>query len=199
MFEKLFARNEKTAPTDAPERMEPKARMRAVEGSSLAELAAQLLIAPTALMQLTPDEALRVVSFMIPRKIPMGTTFIREGDKIDTGYMVLLLEGEVTVENLMVSRHSPVTVTVLEPGSLIGEMGLVDGEARLASCTASTDVRCAILSRDALERLSIEYPRTAAKLMFVVSLRIAARLRETAEKLKMYSQLVQVMQQEIDR
>ena len=63
MFEKLFARNEKTAPTDAPERMEPKARMRAVEGSSLAELAAQLLIAPTALMQLTPDEALRVVSF----------------------------------------------------------------------------------------------------------------------------------------
>ena len=199
MFEKLFARSEKTALTDAPERMDAKARMRAVEGSSLAELAAQLLIAPTALMQLTPDEALRVVSFMIPRKIPMGTTFIKEGDKIDTGYMVLLLEGEVTVENLTVSRHSPVTVTVLEPGSLIGEMGLVDGEARLASCTASTDVRCAILSRDALERLSIEYPRIAAKLMFVVSLRIAARLRETADKLKMYSQLVQVMQQEIDR
>ena len=198
MFEKLFARNEKKVLTDAPELMEPKARMRAVEGSSLAELAAQLLIAPTALMQLTPEEALLVVSFMIPRKIPMGTTFINEGDKLDTGYMLLLLEGEVTVENIEVSRHAPVTVTVLEAGSLIGEMGLVDGQARLASCTASTDVRCAILSRDALRKLSLESPRTAAKLMFAVSLRIADRLRETADKLKMYSQLVQAMQQEID-
>ena len=149
-------------------------------------------------MQLTPSEALTVVSYMIPRRIAMGTTFIAEGDTMDTGYMVLLLEGEVTIESIVVSRHAPVTVNVLGPGSLIGEMGLVDGQARLASCTASTDVRCAILSREALEQLSADSPKTAAKLMFAVSLRVAERLRETSEKLKMYSQLVQAMQQEID-
>jgi CRP/FNR family cyclic AMP-dependent transcriptional regulator len=197
MFDKLFGTNKNT-PITAPEHMRPKDRMRAVEGSSTAELAAKLLIAPTALMQLTPEEALTVVSYMIPRKIPVGTTFIREGDKSDTGYMVLLLEGDVTVENIVVSRDRPVTVTVLGPGSLIGEMGLVDGQARLASCTASTDVRCAILSREALEKMGTDDPKTAAKLMFAVSLRIAERLRDTAEKLKMYSQLVQAMQQEID-
>ena len=172
--------------------------MRAIEGSRTAELAASLLIAPTALMQLTLDEALIVVSFMIPSHIPIGTTFIKEGDKNDTGYMLLLLEGEVTVESITVSRHAPVTVTVLGPGSLIGEMGLVDGQARLSSCTASSDVRCAILSREALKTLSTEDPRTTAKLMFAVSLRIADRLREVTEKLKMYSQLVQAMQQEIE-
>ena len=59
-------------------------------------------------------------------------------------------------------------------------------------------MRCAILSRNALEKLSKHDPHTAAKLMFAVSLRIAERLRETAEKLKMYTQLVQAMQQEID-
>ncbi|UUZ65379.1 cyclic nucleotide-binding domain-containing protein [Polaromonas sp. P1(28)-13] len=128
-----------------------------------------------------------------------GTTFITEGDHTDTGYMALLLEGEVTVENIVVSRSTPVTVTVLGPGSLIGEMRLVDDRARLASCTASTDALCAILSRAALEKLGSDDPRTAAKLMFAVSLRIAERLRETSEKLKMYSQLVQAMQQEIDR
>ena len=197
MFENLFGRNKKPAPA-APELLRPKQRMRAVTGSSTAELAAQLLIAPTALMQLTPEESLTVVSYMIPRKIPTGTTFITEGDKSDTGYMVLLLEGEVTVENIVVSRRTPVTVNVLGPGSLIGEMGLVDGQARMASCTASTDVHCAILSRPALEKLSIENPSTAAKLMFAVSLRVAERLRETTEKLKMYSRLVQAMQQEID-
>ena len=197
MFKNLFGNPAKRL-VEAPELMRPKERMRAIRGSSIAELGARLLIAPTALMQLTLEEALIVVSYMIPRKIAEGTTFISEGDTSDTGYMVLLLEGEVTVENIGVSRRTPVTVTVLSPGSLIGEMGLVDGQARLASCTASTDVRCAILSRDALEKLSEDNPHTAAKLMFAVSLRVAERLRETTEKLKMYSQLVQAMQQEID-
>ena len=181
----------------APEQMLHQDRMRAIEGSHTAELAANLLIAPTALMQMTFAEALIVVSFMVPSKIPMGTTFIKEGDKTDTGYMLLLLEGEVTVESISVSRNGHETVTVLGPGSLIGEMGLIDGQARLSSCTASTDVHCAILSREALKTLSIENPRTATKLMFAVSLRIAERLREMTDKLKMYSQLVQAMQQEI--
>lgn len=198
MFKALFSKK-KGAQVEAPERMQPKERMRAIKGSSTAELAAELLIAPTALMQLSPKEALTVVSYMIPRRIAMGTTFITEGDTRDTGYMVLLLEGEVTVESIVVSRHAPVTVTVLGPGSLVGEMGLVDGQARLASCTASTNVRCAVLSRAALEKLGADNPKTAAKLMFAVSLRVAERLRETAEKLKLYSQLVQAMQQEIER
>lgn len=197
MFEKLFRfRNQGLGV--APELLAPKDRMRAIEGSSAAESAANLLIAPTALMQLTKQEAKVVISYMLPRKIVSGTTFIREGTKDDTGYMILLLEGEVTVENIVVSRKSPVTVTVLGPGSLIGEMGLLDGQARLASCIASTDVRCAVLSRSALEKLSQEQPETACKLLLAISSRISERLRETSDKLKMYSQLVQAMQQEID-
>jgi CRP/FNR family cyclic AMP-dependent transcriptional regulator len=197
MFENLFGDKKKAAP-GPPELLRQEERRRAVEGSSTAELAARLLIAPTALMQLTPEEALTVVSYMVPQKIAAGTTFIAEGDKSETDYMLLVLEGEVTVESIMVSRRTPVTVSVLGPGSLVGEMGLVDGRARLASCTASTDVRCAVLSRAALETLSTDQPRTAAKLMFAVSLRIAERLRDATEKLKKYSQLTQAMQQEID-
>ncbi|RYF37853.1 MAG: cyclic nucleotide-binding domain-containing protein, partial [Comamonadaceae bacterium] len=173
-------------------------RERAVRGSPMAELAARLLIAPTALLQLSQDEAMTVVSYMIPHRIAAGTTFIKEGDIADTAYMLLLLEGEVTVESIVVSRRSPVTVTVLGPGSLVGEMGLVDGHARFASCTASTNVQCAILTRNALEKLSEDHPRTAVKLMFAVSLRISERLRDTSEKLRMYGQLTQAMQQEID-
>ena len=197
MLDRLFGSKKSTAET-APELMNPKTRRRAIEGSSTAELAANLLIAPTALMQLSYADALTVVSYMLPMKIPMGTLFIEEGDETDTGYMLLLLEGEVTVENIVVSRTSPVTVTVLGPGSLIGELGLVDGKARQASCTASADSQCAVLSRAALEKLSEENPQTAAKLMLAVSMRIAERLRDTADKLRTYSQLVQAMQQEID-
>ena len=195
---KNLIRKIKTSPSTSPELMHPDARRRAVAGSSSAGLAARLLIAPTALMQLTPEEALIVVSYMVPRRIAMGTTFIKEGDRNDTAHMVLLLEGEVTVENIAVSRHTPTTVTVLGPGSLIGEMGLIDGQARMASCTASSDLRCAFLSRAALQKLTDDDPKTAAKLILAVSLRIAERLRDTTEKLKLYTQLVLVMQQEID-
>lgn len=197
MFENLF-RGRKSIANAPPEQLRPRDRMRAIEGSSTAELAATLLIAPTALMQLTREEAFIVVSYMTPRKFLMGTTFIKEGDETDTGYMMLLLDGEVTVENIVVSRRTPATVTVLGPGSLIGEMGLVDGQARLASCTASTDSCCAVLTRVALEKLAQDDPQTATRLMSAIALRIAERLRETSDKLKMYTQLVQAMQQEID-
>ena len=197
MFQNLFGKR-KSAPSQPPESMLPAERRQAIKGSGAAELAAELLIAPTALMQLKKAEALTVVSYMIPHRIAAGTTFISEGDTSDTSYMLLILEGDVTVESSAGGRDEPATVTVLGAGSLVGEMGMVDGKARMASCRASTDVRCAILSRMALEKLSEEEPRTAAKLMFAVSLRIAERLRATTEKLHMYSRLTKAMQQEID-
>ena len=189
MFDKFFS---KKSPEVSGE------RLRAIEGSTMADLAAQLLTAPTAMMQLSHEEARVVVSYMQPRRIEQGTTFIKEGDARNTGFMMLVLDGEVTVETIVVSRVEPITVTVLGEGSLIGEMGLLDGEPRSASCTASTEVRCAILTRAALEQLMIDNPQVAAKFILAVSLRIAERLRDSADKLKMYAQLTQAMQQEID-
>jgi CRP/FNR family transcriptional regulator, cyclic AMP receptor protein len=198
MFKHLLGKVARS-PSRSPELMNSGERRRAIEGSTTAELAGKLLIAPSALMQLSAEEAMVVVSFMVPRKIAAGTTFISEGDRSETGFMMLLLEGDVTVENITVSRSEPRTVTVLGPGSLIGEMGLVDGNARLASCTASTDIRCATLSRAALEKLMQDDPKTGAKLLLAISVRMAERLRDTTDKLRRYAELVQVMQGEIDQ
>lgn len=195
LFDKLFG----ARPEDHPESRLPADRQAAVDGSSSAHEAARLLRAPTALMQLSEAEALAVVGFMRPKRFKSGTTIIRQGETADTGYMVLVLDGEITVETLIARRVNPVTVTVLGPGSLIGEMALVDGAARSASCTASTDVVCAVLTREALEALTAEQPATAAKLMTAVAQRLAERLRDSGHKLQIYSQLVQTMQQEIDK
>ena len=167
------------------------------EGSETADLAARLLIAPTALMQLTMPEARIVVRYMQPQIVDKGTVFIREGDARDTGFLMLLLDGEVTVESLVVSRVEPIVITLLGPGSLIGELGMFDGLPRYASCIAATQLRCAILTRQALNRMMEENPAIAAKLLLAVSLRIGARLREVTDKLKMYVQLTQAMEQEI--
>ena len=169
----------------------------ATEGSEAADLAARLLMAPTALMQLTMPEARMVVRYMQPQIVSKGTVFIREGDARDTGFLMLLLDGEVTVETLVVSRVEPIVITLLGPGSLIGELGMFDGLPRYASCVADTPLRCAILTREALSRMMEEDAGIAAKLLLAVSLRIGARLREVTDKLKMYVQLTQAMEQEI--
>lgn len=195
LFDKLFG---KAPETDPPESRLPAERQAVVDGSSSAHAAAELLRAPTALMQLSETEALTVVGFMRPRRFKAGTTIIRQGEADNTGFMVLVLSGEITVERLQASRTEPVTLSVLGPGSLIGEMALVDGEARSASCTASTDVTCAVLTREALETLIAEQPATAAKLMTAIAGRLAERLRESGQKLQVYARLVQTLQQQID-
>lgn len=163
------------------------------------ERAAELLTAPNALIHLTLEEARVVVGYMSPRFIPADTTFIREGDAGDDGFMALLLEGEVVVESVTVSRTEPLTIRVLGPGSLVGEVGLVDKEPRSASCTTSADSLCAILTRDALEALINEEPKIASKLLLAIAARLAERLRDNARKLRLYAKLAKAMQLEIDR
>ena len=167
------------------------------DGPSETDLAAKLLIAPNAVMPMTQEEARVVVRYMQPQTIAQDTIFIRQGDKRDTGFMLLLLDGEVTVENIVVSRIDPITISVLGPGSLIGELGLVDGEPRYASCIASTPVHCLVLTRQALQQLVRDNPIIAAKFLLAIASRIAVRLRDNTDKLKMYVQLTQAMQQEL--
>lgn len=192
----IFAR--KSPPEEAQESRIPVHRLRSIQGSTSADRAAEMLTAPTALMQLSHEEARAVVAYMKPRRIEEGVTFIREGDTANTNFMLLVLDGEVTVESIVVSRTAPITVTVLGPGSLIGEMGLLDGAPRSASCTAMTPLRCAVLTREALNQLLQDDPQTAAKLMMAISMRIAERMRECQDKLKLYAQLTQAMNEEIN-
>lgn len=163
------------------------------------EYAARLLTAPAALMQLSLVEAKIVVSYMRPEKVAAGETFITEGDADNTGFMVLLLDGEVLVENITVSRTKPVTIKILGPGSLIGEMGILDTGPRSASCTASTNIQCAVLTREGLESLIAEQPAIGAKFLLAISARIAERYRDTQRKLKLFARLAATMQQELER
>lgn len=89
------------------------------------------------------------------------------------------------------------TLTVLSPGSLVGEMALFDGAARSATCTATSELGCAVLTREALESLTRDEPATAAH-MAAIAQRLAERLRQSDDKINLYSHLVRTMQQEID-
>ena len=90
---------------------------------SAQDRAAQLLVSGGALLSLSLAEARLIVGYMHPQLVNAGEVLIREGEASDNGFMALVVDGEVTVENASASDES-VVVTVLGPGSLIWRNGL---------------------------------------------------------------------------
>ena len=156
------------------------------ESPVLAQRAAQLLRTPQAFVTLTPDEAQVVVAYMRLATFAAGNVVFRDGDDSASSYMLLLLEGEVSID---AGYGEAVPISVVGPGSVIGEMALIDGSPRSASCTAVSAVAAAGLGRRGLELLLDEHPRIAARLMIGLTQRIAERLRALSQQLYLLSQV----------
>ena len=157
-----------------------------------------MLVTPTALAALNQSDARAVVGFMQLSRVAAGTVLIRQGEATHTDFMMLILEGEVLVEALGFSADNSTVVSVLASGSLIGEMGILDGEPRSATCTATTEVDVAVLSREALLKLIEGQPTVAARFMLVISKRLADRLRDANRKIKTFGGVSRALQQELD-
>lgn len=168
-----------------------------VQGAQLVrDKAAALLASGGALAQLSLQDARIVVGYMQPHRVAAGTVVIRAGADTHDHAMSLILSGEVTVETH--AGNEGIVVSVLGPGSLMGEMGLVDQAARSATCTATTDLALAVLTRKALGRLIEEQPAVAARLLLLMAKHIADHLREANRKLQAMTSVSNALQQELE-
>lgn len=166
----------------------------------LASLACDLLRKPPALLGLSGADARCVVSAMQLLDYPKGATLLHEHDRTATGYLLLVLSGEVSVETAEFGHAGDtVPISVLGAGSLLGEMALLDGEPRSTNCTAISPVQAAGLSRKGIEWLTAQHPAVATKLFAELATIIANRLRALSEQLRLYAQLLDTKQREIDR
>jgi CRP/FNR family cyclic AMP-dependent transcriptional regulator len=162
------------------------------------EVAARMLVTSSALDDLTLADAMIVVTYMRPKRIQAGAVFIKEGEAKQNDYMLLILEGDVTVENdLPGAEGETLVVNIVGPGHLIGEMGLLDGSPRSAQCSANTDIAAAVMSRTGLMRLLRAHPRTGSRLLLAISKRMADRLRETNRKLRTFARMNKALQEEL--
>ena len=164
---------------------------------ALREQTALLLVTPTSLADLSPSDARVVVSYMLPKRLKQGTVFIHEGEVTHTDFMMIIIEGEVLVQREVSNSDDGRVMSVIGPGSMIGEMGLLDGEPRSASCTAATDLTAAVLPRDAMLKLIKTKSEVAARLMLAVSKRLSDRLREANRTIKTLDGMNRALQQEL--
>lgn len=159
------------------------------ERPELAARTVALLRTKSALFDLDEAEARCIVDYMRVVNLPRGATVFREGDAARTDHLLLILSGDVSVDMSDGERVDGLPVSVLGPGSVVGEMALLDGGPRSATCTAMNDVIAAGISRAGLQRLAQEHPGVALRLMVAIAQRVGDRLRALGEQLRLYARL----------
>ena len=166
--------------------------------NDLREHAIDLMMQAAPLAGMSRAEAQVVVDLMKPLHVLADTLLFEEGDAADNDYMVLVLEGQLRAVSSSGIPDGELVITVVGPGSLLGEMGVIDGGARSASCTALTDVKLGLLAREALLGLVDSHPMVAARMTLGISTVLAGRLREGNRRLRTLSQVSRALQLEPD-
>lgn len=115
------------------------------------------------------------------RQIAPGAVLFSQGDAADSCFFVL--GGEILVD-LDVAGRGAERVAVLERGDLFGEVALLDGRPRSASCTAgSSGAEVAALARADFDALFNAGDALAQRLMDIVLDRLVRRVRGATEQL----------------
>jgi CRP/FNR family transcriptional regulator, cyclic AMP receptor protein len=128
----------------------------------------------------TPDEVRMLSRFMDVYRAPGGVEIIREGDGGD--FMMMVIEGRIEVRKLD-RWNTPQVIALVEPGRTLGEMSMIDGEARFATCVAADTALVAVLDRESLARIIVEQPMLGAKILMELVLMLSQRLRATSDRL----------------
>jgi CRP/FNR family cyclic AMP-dependent transcriptional regulator len=147
----------------------------------------ELLAVSPLLRDFTPEEADLLGASMLRVRAQPGQVLIAEGEASD--WMMLLLQGTVDVGKRKIGAgmdsEEPGDVTrlaVVKEGAAIGEMSMLDGEPRYASCWALSEVEAAVLSRAAVGGLIAKHPGVGAKLLVKLTQLLAQRLRNTSNQ-----------------
>jgi len=134
------------------------------------------LEACTLVRGLTPRELRIVTAAMRRRELRAGEVVFRQGDEAEALYVVtrgsvsavVVVRGAVTRMQRFAS---------LGPGTMFGEMALLDHAGRSADAVADGDATLMVLSREGLDGLLLEHPELAAKLYRNIAAHLGERLR----------------------
>ena len=139
------------------------------------------LIPKCALLEnFSPAEVQLLAHFMDVYRAEVSAEIIREGDGGD--FMLMVLEGRVEVHKRD-RWNSQQLLASVDAGRTLGEMSMIDGEPRFATCLAAETTLIAVLDRESLARIIVEQPLLGAKILMELVLMLSQRLRATSERL----------------
>ncbi|OOV07733.1 cyclic nucleotide-binding domain-containing protein [Rhodoferax fermentans] len=109
--------------------------------------------------------------------VPRHSTVLREGDGGD--FLAILITGSAVITK----RHGDVEkmVATLRPGDMVGEMSMIDGQTRFASCVTTLPSDFAVLTHDKFKALLADHPALGNKLLLALLRTATVRLRHATQ------------------
>lgn len=150
------------------------------KGTAIAETIFGLVGKSPFFAEFSREDISILASYMDVYRAEPGRTIIRERDGGD--FMLLVVEGYVDIGKRSM-RHEMQHMTTVGPGMTLGEMSMIDGEPRFASCIATEPVVFAVLHRDDMAKIILDYPSLGSKVLVKLVSMLSARLRHTSAKL----------------
>ncbi|TAK85581.1 MAG: cyclic nucleotide-binding domain-containing protein [Betaproteobacteria bacterium] len=139
------------------------------------------LIPKCALLEnFSPEEVKLLAHFMDVYRAEPAIEIIREGEGGD--FMLMILEGKMEVQKRD-RWNTPQLIATVGAGQTLGEMSMIDGEPRFATCVATEPALIAVLHRESLARIIVEQPMLGAKILMELVLMLSQRLRATGERM----------------
>lgn len=136
------------------------------------------LLANCALFQGATEDDIRAISAITaPGNWKSGATIFQQGD--DADFLIIIGTGRIRL-SLATAGGKELTIRHAPPGSVLGEMGVLDGEPRSADATADSDTNGAVIRRGPFLRLLGERP----ELSLTVIRYLTKRLRDTTYQLE---------------
>ena len=150
------------------------------KASAFADQMHKLIANAPLLEELSLAEIRTLGEYTLVYEADPGTPVIVEGEAGD--FMIILIAGSMEVVRR--DRHDvPSRIAVVQEGHALGEMSMLDGEPRFASCIAIEPVQFAVLSRADLSAVIHSEPALGAKILVKLVHVLAQRLRNTSTKL----------------
>ncbi len=123
---------------------------------------------------LQPGDFATAAGYFSLASIEQGQTIFHEGDA--GTFMCILQHGVVSVRKTD-SHGAQVEIANLRKGRTFGEMAVLDGERRSATCVAATPCQLLTLGKDSLDKMLNEAPRIGARIIRVLAVTLSKRLR----------------------
>ena len=129
---------------------------------------------------LTQNEVTQLCAKMECFCAKRGDVIMKEGD--DGDFLVIILTGQVAVVKTGRDGNDK-QLAVVGPGASLGEMSLINGKPRLATCVAKEPTDMAVLTRDTLYDTLVLHPSLGNKVLLILLQILSDRLREANERL----------------
>lgn len=124
------------------------------------------------------DEVRALCRFMHCYAAPRDYNLLTEGESGD--FLMLVLTGQVKVLKQSLAGDI-VVIAEIGVGGTLGEMSMIDGHPRLATCTTTMPTDLAVLTRAAFNDVLLQSPRLGNKLLITLLQTTTGRLRESIE------------------